>query len=388
MKPLSILIFAGYYLPYRGGYVESLHGLSKSLVKEGHTVRIVTNNVSKAPSDEIIDGVHVTRLPGWHLLGGTYPVVAPTPKALWMLFKLMRLKVDVVSTQTRFFVTSLLGALYATVRFKPLVHTERGAYHSVVQSRFVDLASRFIDHTMGWFVVRRAKRNVGVSQAACEFIKHLHGRNVRFIPNGVALPPTLSASGRISRRKKWGFSSSDKILLFVGRLVFAKGVQDVLPYLPGLIKKEPNLVLGIVGEGVYRETLESEIKQAGLSKHVRFLGLLSGPEVIECMQLSDFFINPSHSEGLPRSILEAAAAGLPIVASDVGGTIEIISHEKSGLIFQPDQKQDMEGYLHRLLENGDLCDQLGNAARKRVDTDFSWHTILRSYVDLFHEVVQ
>jgi hypothetical protein len=71
MKPLSILIFAGYYLPYRGGYVESLHGLSKSLVKEGHTVRIVTNNVSKAPSDEIIDGVHVTRLPGWHLLGGT-----------------------------------------------------------------------------------------------------------------------------------------------------------------------------------------------------------------------------------------------------------------------------------------------------------------------------
>jgi glycosyltransferase involved in cell wall biosynthesis len=106
------------------------------------------------------------------------------------------------------------------------------------------------------------------------------------------------------------------------------------------------------------------------------------------MQLSDFFINPSHSEGLPRSILEAAAAGLPIVASDVGGTIEIISHEKSGLIFQPDQKQDMEGYLHRLLENGDLCDQLGNAARKRVDTDFSWHTILRSYVDLFHEVVQ
>src|SRR3990167_6558498 len=177
-KPLNILVFAGYYLPYRGGYVESLHGLAKRLVLSGHSVTIVTCNISKGAAEETIEGVKIIRLPGWHLLGGTYPIVALTPKAFFMGMKLMRLKVDVVSTQTRFFVTSFLGALYAMVRRRPLIHTERGAYHSVVRSRFIDFASRVIDHTMGWFVVRRAKRNVGVSKAACEFIRHLGGRNV------------------------------------------------------------------------------------------------------------------------------------------------------------------------------------------------------------------
>ena len=387
LKSLRIIIFAGYYLPYRGGYVESLHGLSKGLVKAGHEVTIVTTNVSKSKSKEIIDGVQVVRLPGWHLLGGTYPIVAPTPKALWMMLTLLFKRVDVVSTQTRFFVTSFLGALYATVKLKPLVHTERGAYHSVVRSRFVDFASRVIDHTMGWFVVRRAKRNVGVSQAACTFIKHLHGRNVSFIPNGVAIPTALTQKKKVELRKKWGLKSSDRVLLFVGRLVYAKGVQDVLPFLTKLIKKEPHLKFVIVGSGTFREILEIEIEILRLDKHVKFLGLLDSNDVVECMQLSDWFVNPSHSEGLPRSVLEAASAGLPIVASDVGGTKEIIEHEKSGLIFNPKKKSEMGKGLQRVILNSDLSKKLGAAAQKRVEKEFTWPKIIGSYVDLMSQLV-
>jgi len=142
-----------------------------------------------------------------------------------------------------------------------------------------------------------------------------------------------------------------------------------------------------VGSGTFREILEIEIEILRLDKHVKFLGLLDSNDVVECMQLSDWFVNPSHSEGLPRSVLEAASAGLPIVASDVGGTKEIIEHEKSGLIFNPKKKSEMGKGLQRVILNSDLSKKLGAAAQKRVEKEFTWPKIIGSYVDLMSQLV-
>ena len=202
MKKLHLAIFAGYYLPYRGGYAESLHGLARRLVEKGHSVTIVTSNSEKKCWAETMDGVEVVRLRTWHILGKTYPVVLPTWGTFRILRRLAKKRPDVVSTQTRFFTTSFLGAYFALRYHIPLIHTERGAYHSVVKNPLVDLLSRMIDHTAGTFVVRVAKRNVGVSLAACDFLKHLWARNIVHIPNGVELLPAVSDEQKLKLKKR------------------------------------------------------------------------------------------------------------------------------------------------------------------------------------------
>src|SRR3989339_363646 len=309
MKPLKILIFAGYYFPFRGGYVESIHGLVNRLVKKKYQVTIVTCNVYQSSLEEFIDGVRILRLPSWYALNKTYAIPKPTITFLRIIWDLWREKYDIISTQTRFFPTSFLGAFLAFIKRIPLIHTERGSCHSVVQSRFVDIASRLIDHTLGFFIVRVARQNIGVSKAACDFLKHIGAKHISRIPNGVKLISSLSNEEKRKLKEKWGFSSKDYILLFVGRLIYAKGLQDVLAIIPSLINEQPNLKLVIVGDGQYSTDLRKLQTNLHLGKKVRFLGLLQAAEVEECLQIADAFVNPSHSEGLPRSVLEAAAIG-------------------------------------------------------------------------------
>jgi glycosyltransferase involved in cell wall biosynthesis len=386
-KSMKLLIFAGIYFPTRGGYVESIHGLSKNLIKKGHEVTIVTGNLGDQKEEEFIDDVRVVRLPCKSILSGTYPVILPTLKTFKSLRRLRKEKHDIVSTQTRFFTTSFLGAWFALWNRKPLVHTERGAYHSVVTSKVVDMISRTVDHTLGWAVVRLAKRNVGVSKASCDFLKHLGARNVHLIHNGVDLINVLSEMEKEKKKKQMGLDADDRVLLFVGRLIYAKGLQDVFPSLKSLIEVEPRLKMVVVGDGPYRTDLEDMVKKLKLEAHVRFLGMKPVEEVKECLQAADWFVNPSHSEGLPRSILEAAAAGLPIVATDVGGTAEIIQDQQSGLLIKKEEEERLKERLASLIKDQNLSRTLGREARKNIEKTFDWKKINQSYIDLFQQLI-
>jgi glycosyltransferase involved in cell wall biosynthesis len=387
MTPLRLIIFAGYYHPYRGGYVESIHGLAKGLVANGAEVTVVTPEVEGGADEEIMDGVRIVRLPSWHILNGTYPMIAPNLKALRMLRKLWREPFDVVSTQTRFFVTSFVGAWFAFTRRIPLLHTERGAYHSVVTSKVVDLISRTIDHTLGWAVIKVAKKNVGVSQAACEFLKHLGAFEPVFIPNGVTIPQAVSDKERLRLRKKWKLKEDDRVLLFLGRLIHGKGCQDVLPGFAQLLKQEPKLKFVIAGDGPYREELKKEVRASGFEKQILFLGTLNGEQVQAALNMADWFVNPSHSEGLPRSVLEAAATGLPIVATDVGGTKEIIENGKSGLIVPAHDAKALENALEQMISDDAFAKRMGEAAAKRAQKHFAWPTVIHAYEQQLYALV-
>ncbi|MFA5842603.1 MAG: glycosyltransferase family 4 protein [Candidatus Gracilibacteria bacterium] len=387
MKPLKILIFAAFYHPFRGGYVESIHGLARALVQKGHSITIVTPFYKEAPATEFMDGVEIIRLPSWHILNRTYPLIIPNLRTFRILKKLWKRPFDIVSTQTRFFVTSFLGTFFALTRRLPLIHTERGAFHSIVPNRIINGISQCIDHTLGFIVVRCAKHNVGVSQAACDFLNHLHARKISRIPNGINLIPLLSKEEKNKLREKWGFKPHDLILLFVGHLIYAKGLQDVFAILTDLISLKPNLKLAVVADGPYRKFLEVLAQNLNIQKHIVFLGTLKAKEVMECLQMADVLVNPSHSEGLPRSVLEAAAAGLPIVASDVGGTREIILHGKTGFLFPSQDKNSMKSHLRKIFKDEQLALSLGQNARDHIQS-FNWPQIVQSYEDLFQELLK
>lgn len=168
------------------------------------------------------------------------------------------------------------------------------------------------------------------------------------------------------------------IITFVGRLIEAKGVQDLIKTFNTLAY--PNLELWIVGDGNYRQEL---VKLANNNPKIVFYGEQSHDNAIDILKQSDIFVNPSYSEGLPTSVMEAASVGLPIIATDVGGTNEIIEHDKSGLLIIPRDIQGLSYAISLLLDFPNIADKLGKEAQKTVKEKFNWDSIVDQYLRLF-----
>src|SRR3989339_1074973 len=126
---MNILICAGMYYPFRGGYFESIHGLAKELIREGHRISILTCNTHKQPTYETFEGATIVRMdcinPAW--LYNTFPIPLPTVKNFRILKKITKENWDIISTQTRFFTTTWIGFFIAKIKKISLIHTERGA---------------------------------------------------------------------------------------------------------------------------------------------------------------------------------------------------------------------------------------------------------------------
>jgi len=365
---MSILIFACYYHPHIGGYELNIHSLAKRLVVRGHKVTIITSNATNSAASDELDGVQIVRLPAWNALNGTFPIVKPSRATLRLLLK--RNPPDVVVTQTRFFTTSMLGTLFAKLQRKPLIHVERGSCHSDVTSKVISTIAKVVDHTVGRWIVRSAKVNVGVSQAACEFILHIGGREELVIRNGVEKRSR-------SKRSKAG---DPLTIVFMGRLVYGKGVQDLIEAF-GRCQTE-NLSLHIIGDGCYRGELEAQAQRTSCARNVHFHGELAHDDALKVLANGDIFVNPSHSEGLPTSVMEAASVGMPIIATDVGGTYEIVEDGVSGIIVQPHDVEALTQAVCELTRDRSRASILGWEAKRQVRLKFDWGKITGQWEEL------
>jgi len=171
---MRILIWATFFPPHVGGYEKNVLELSQRLVERGHQVDVVTCQMNSSLASEQIGDVGVIRVPSLLLLRGLFPVPLPSK----ILFNtLLKCSYDITVTQTRFFILSFIGAVFSALHRIPLVHVERGSCHTVVESSVVGFVSKVYDHTVGRWVVQRAKRVIGISRPACAFIKHLGVQN-------------------------------------------------------------------------------------------------------------------------------------------------------------------------------------------------------------------
>lgn len=174
-------------------------------------------------------------------------------------------------------------------------------------------------------------------------------------------------------------------IIFVGRLIEAKGVQNLISAC-NVLWDNFTFDLVIVGDGNYRTQLEIMVKPS-YSSFVKFTGTLSRPEVFKELKQSDIFVNPSYSEGLPTSVMEAALVGLPIIATDVGGTKEIIDDAQTGILIKPHNIAAISLHLGVLMSCPEVAREMGRRASVSVAAKFSWDTITKQYIDLLEEVV-
>jgi glycosyltransferase involved in cell wall biosynthesis len=337
------------------------------LVARGHAVALVTSAIGAAAGREAVDGIEVARLPVLPLFSARFPVLLPGPWLREVRPWLRGFQADVVVTNTRFFPASWVGAGFALRQGLPHLHVEHGSGHIRLGGALADQLAAAIDHGPGRWVVRRATACVGVSGAVVDFLGHLGRPGAGLLPNGV--DPPVDAGGRAEVRAALGLDASQALALYVGRVTADKGVLDLLEVLERL----PGLHLAVAGDG---EALPALRRRAAGLPRLHLLGQVTPAEVQRLLGAADLFVHPSRcAEGLPSSILEAAAAGLPIVATPQGGTVEVIRSPDHGLLVPPGDAAALGSAMARLAEDAPLRARLGAAARQLVAEHFSWERI-------------
>jgi len=206
------------------------------------------------------------------------------------------------------------------------------------------------------------------------------------IPNGIVNPaPCTETSEASVLKRQYAIEEDTFVIGIVARLSPIKNHALLLKAVRRLIDRTNRPVrLLVVGDGPELATLENLSTELGLADHVVFCG--EHTDVAPYYHLFDAFVLPSFSEGISMTILEAMAAKVPVIASEVGGNVEIIRHGKNGLLFPSGDLQILVERLQTIMNNSQLVEQLVREGHTTVTTTFNMESMLQAYRRVYNEI--
>ncbi len=247
--------------------------------------------------------------------------------------------------------------------------------------------------SFGWFdrlVDRVARRWSDVFVANSEAVaadvmlhEHIDPARIRVIRNGVEIPERSDPSVRRRLRSAWCVPPDAPAIGCVGSFKSGKGQALVVKAMASVSRRVPDAWLIFIGDGPERPAVERLVAELGIER-VRFMGLV--PDAWELNDGFDVVVSGSAAEGLPNAILEAAAAARPIVATDAGGTREIVLDGETGLLVPIGDVVELAAALTRLLTDAHLADRLGAAARGHASSTFGVERFVRETAALYEEM--
>ena len=176
-------------------------------------------------------------------------------------------------------------------------------------------------------------------------------------------------------------------LLYVGRLAAMKGLPVLFEALSQLRERYPDLTLTVVGDGQERGEIEASAQHLGISTIVNFVGYKSQTEVREYLQETDIFILPSFAEGVPVVLMEAMAAGVPVLTTRIAGVPELVEHGVSGWLVPPGDMQALAEGLAMLVNDVDRRKRLGEAGRAKIASEFNVETEVKKLAEILRQEV-
>jgi len=210
------------------------------------------------------------------------------------------------------------------------------------------------------FVKESAMRNLG-----------LNADKITVIPNSVDIEEfrNVRRESANGKREELGILPQEKVILTVGRLDPPKGHRFLFLAMGDILRAVPELKLLVVGDGPSRSSLEALARDLGIAANVVFTGVRS--DVRELLALAQVFVLPTLSEGMPVTLLESLASGVPAVASRIGPTEEVIEDGVSGLLVPPRSPQALADAVLVLLQNSERAKAMAERGRLLVDEKFS-----------------
>jgi L-malate glycosyltransferase len=303
------------------------------------------------------------------------------PRGLYQLLRLtwflVRNRFDVVQTHDLY--STLLAVPAAWIARVPMILScRRDLSH---WWWYTPRRRAFLRH-----IQNRSNYVIANSQAVCDFLVEEDGfapKLIRVIRNGVDLERFVTV--RADRQKLFpDLPPQSRLIAVVANMnIETKGHADLIRATAEIFREFPDAKFLLIGDGAERSRLEALTQELSLSNTVLFLGRRKDvPDILACCEL---FVLPSWAEGLPNSVLEAMAAGLPVVATRVGGTAEIVEDGVDGLLVPPKEPQALAHAILRILKDEEFAKRVAQSARKRARAQFGFDRLLTELDDLYFE---
>ena len=228
-------------------------------------------------------------------------------------------------------------------------------------------------HAVESWLVRESDSLITCSASMRDEITELFGpglAEVTVIRNGID-----AARWPFAERRRHGVASGPPELLFVGRLEYEKGVHDAIAALPRIRRAHPGTTLTIAGDGTQQDWLVEQARKHRVLKATRFVGRLDHAELLAALHRADAAVLPSHYEPFGLVALEAAAAGTPLVTSNIGGLGEAVINGETGMSCPPRDVARLAEAVGAVLDDPAAAQRRARAARERLTSDFDWHTV-------------
>ncbi len=396
---MKILVLATFSYPdHIGGAERVIHDVTTRLAARGHSVELLTSNPGTAPTNEHIDGVTLHR----------YPVDRSTPTRFYRsVFKGVRtaLAAGIGADADVWALHQLLSALAALARGarrKPTVLTFHAPYHLEFLARWRDgradgrvptvprALSALLRHGDRW-VLRRSDEILAFSDFAASQVGELDRRafeRITLAPPGVDLGRFRPAHDEFERARcaaAFNLPEDVPLLLSVRRLVPRMGLSDLVDATARLATDGTPACLAIAGDGPERATLEQRIRDRGLGDQVRMLGRVTDERLPQLYRAASVFALPTRSlEGFGMATAEALASGLPVVATRVGASIQVLAPLQHATLVEPAAPDALAAGLAPLLANHALRARAGAEARRHAETQLDWSR----HIDAFTQAAE
>lgn len=374
---VKILVFSPFYPPHIGGLEDYSHELNLLLSQNDLEINVFTPRLPRDTIKEEIfnDRLTVFRFPAVEIIHN-YPLPSFWNLSFWKLFfSLFGKKYDLVISHTRFFNTSLLALFFSKIKKMPWIHIEHGSDYVKLQNKLASIIAVIVDKTQGKLILNQADKIIAVSQAAADFCKKLSPKsNPQVIYRG------FQASDFQNFLEKSNNPLVENNILqigYIGRLIDGKGVQDLIS---AIAKLKIPYKLHIIGDGSRMDDLKKQVLKFGLTDKIIFYGYLEKHKALTIINNCDILVNPSYTEGLPTSVIEAGFLKKAVIATNVGGTPEIMEDGASGFLINTHDPDTITEKIEILAKDGVLRNKFGEEAQKVVREKFTWENNIGKFI--------
>ncbi|SNQ62115.1 glycosyltransferase family 4 protein [Candidatus Methanoperedens nitratireducens] len=387
----SICFITYEYPPQIGGEAAYTSGLASALNDMGNDITVITTTSGKSMDISKEGDIRVIRLPKSRVL----------PKMLSFSIDARKIlengapgKIDIIHNTSDYNGIIIPGNKKKTPVIATIHHPyaeERRIYRASTSNieYFKYAIHRKIDYLEynSKLLCRKSDRLIAVSNYTAKSVTAEYGiqpDKLSIIPNAVDINRFNPDIDGTEIRKKLGIAA-EKVILFVGRLDFQKGIEYLISAFSKIVKEFPEAKLIVVGDGPLKNNVRAAINESGLSKSVFLMGRTDTDDLPKIYAACDLFVVPSLMEGFGIVYLEAMASGKACIGANIGGVEDAIVDGHTGLLVPPADSDSIYCAIKKLLSDEDTLARFGKEGRKRVLENFTWKKVAAQTLEVYNK---
>lgn len=374
---MRILVLNHEFPPIGGGGGRAAEDICRQLSRRGYEIKVLTAHIKGLPREEERDGYHIIRLPSWRIQpykASFLSMAAYVLAGLWIGRRLIRaFKPEVIHAHFAVPAGALAWALSWSTGIPYVLTVHLG-----------DVPGGVPEKTGGWFrwvypftrgIWRNANQIVAVSEFTRQLALKKYDVKIQVIPNGVDLGTVASNFVQLNQPPR---------IVFAGRFMAQKNPLQLVQTLDGLKQFQWQCVM--IGDGPLMQDVRRAVAESDLENRFQFTGWIDPQDVLNWFDRSDILFMPSRSEGLPVVGVQALAKGLAIIASQVGGFVDLVDHDKNGYLIQQEDIAKFSTSLLGLLSDSNRLLSFRNASLEKAKC-FEINQVVKEYENIFLSVL-